>query len=270
VFAGLLTKVGVYSIIRLEALLFPGGPVATLLMWVALATMLAGVLGAVAQTDMKRMLSFTLVSHIGYMVFGVALSTVAGLAGAVFYVVHHITVQTSLFLVTGMVERRTGTTSVTRLGGLMKASPVIAVLFFVPAMNLSGIPPMSGFLGKLMLVQAGLAAGGWLPVTLVAAGLVTSLLTLYAVAKTWGKAFWRAPRPDRVGRILESEEHTGEDPTVTTTTLPAALPLSVAALVALGLSFTVLAGPLSALARRAAVELMAREPYITAVLGRQP
>jgi multicomponent Na+:H+ antiporter subunit D len=185
-------------------------------------------------------------------------------------VVHHITVQTSLFLVTGMVERRTGTTSVTRLGGLMKASPVIAVLFFVPAMNLSGIPPMSGFLGKLMLVQAGLAAGGWLPVTLVAAGLVTSLLTLYAVAKTWGKAFWRAPRPDRVGRILESEEHTGEDPTVTTTTLPVALPLSVAALVALGLSFTVLAGPLSALARRAAVELMAREPYITAVLGRQP
>ncbi|MFB4263697.1 Na+/H+ antiporter subunit D [Nonomuraea sp. GTA35] len=270
VFAGLLTKVGVYSIIRLEALLFPGGPVATLLMWVALATMLAGVLGAVAQTDMKRMLSFTLVSHIGYMVFGVALSTVAGLAGAVFYVVHHITVQTSLFLVTGMVERRTGTTSVTRLGGLMKASPVIAVLFFIPAMNLSGIPPMSGFLGKLMLVQAGLAAGGWLPVTLVAAGLVTSLLTLYAVAKTWGKAFWRAPRPDRVGRILESEEHTGEDPTVTTTTLPVALPLSVAALVALGLSFTVLAGPLSALARRAAVELMAREPYITAVLGRQP
>ncbi|GAA4918948.1 multicomponent Na+:H+ antiporter subunit D [Nonomuraea thailandensis] len=270
VFAGLLTKVGVYSIIRLEALLFPGGPVSTLLMWVALATMLAGVLGAVAQTDMKRMLSFTLVSHIGYMVFGVALSTVAGLAGAVFYVVHHITVQTSLFLVTGMVERRTGTTSVTRLGGLMKASPLIAVLFFIPAMNLSGIPPMSGFLGKLMLVQAGLAVGGWLPVTLVAAGLVTSLLTLYAVAKTWGKAFWRAPRPDRVGRVVESEEHTGEDPTVTTTTLPVALPLSVAALVALGLSFTVLAGPLAALARRAAVELMAREPYITAVLGRQP
>ncbi|SEG96907.1 multicomponent Na+:H+ antiporter subunit D [Nonomuraea solani] len=267
VFAGLLTKVGVYSIIRLEALLFPGGPVSTLLMWVALATMLAGVLGAVAQTDLKRMLSFTLVSHIGYMVFGVALSTVAGLAGAIFYVVHHITVQTSLFLVTGLIERRTGTTSVTRLGGLMTATPVIAVLFFVPAMNLSGIPPMSGFLGKLMLVQAGLADGGRPAVTLVAAGLVTSLLTLYAVAKAWGKAFWRGPRSDRVGRVLESEEYTGEDPTVTTATLPVALPIAVAALVALGLSFTVLAGPLSALAERAATELMAREPYITAVLG---
>ncbi|GAA3151082.1 hypothetical protein GCM10020001_088360 [Nonomuraea salmonea] len=268
VFAGLLTKVGVYSIIRLEALLFPVGPVSTLLMWVALATMLAGVLGAVAQTDMKRMLSFTLVSHIGYMVFGVALSTVAGLAGAVFYVVHHITVQTSLFLVAGMVERRTGTTSVTRLGGLMRATPLIAVLFFVPAMNLSGIPPMSGFLGKLMLVQAGLAAGGWLPVTLVVAGLATSLLTLYAVAKTWAKAFWRTPRSEQVGRVLESEEATGEDPTVTTTSLPAPLPLSVAALIVLGLSFTVLAGPLTALAERAAGELLAREPYVSAVLER--
>jgi multicomponent Na+:H+ antiporter subunit D len=215
------------------------------------------------------MLSFTLVSHIGYMVFGVGLSTRAGLTGAIFYVVHHITVQTSLFLVTGMVERRFGTTSVTRLGGLMRATPLIAVLFFVPAMNLSGIPPMSGFLGKLLLVQAGLAAGGWPAGTLVAAGLVTSLLTLYTVAKAWSRAFWSAPRAEQVGAVVESEEDTGEDPTVTTTSLPAVLTVSVTALVALGLSFTVLAGPLSALAERAASELMAREPYITAVLGRE-
>ena len=261
VFAGLLTKVGVYSIIRLEALLFPGGPVATLLMWVALATMLVGVLGAVAQSDMKRMLSFTLVSHIGYMVFGVALSTVQGLAGAVFYVVHHITVQTSLFLVTGLIERRTGTTSVDKLGGLMRAAPLIAVLFFVPAMNLSGIPPMSGFLGKLVLVQAGLAEGGPLALTLVAGGLVTSLLTLYAIAKTWGKAFWRTQQSVPV------EVTPGEEPVVTTTTTPPPLFGATAALVVLGLSLTVLAGPLSALAQRTAGELMAREPYISAVLG---
>ncbi|WP_336205287.1 Na+/H+ antiporter subunit D [Nonomuraea sp. LPB2021202275-12-8] len=268
VFAGLLTKVGVYSIIRLEALLFPGGPVATLLMYVALATMLVGVLGAVAQTDIKRMLSFTLVSHIGYMVFGVALSTVQGLAGAVFYVVHHITVQTSLFLVTGLIERRTGSTSVNRLGGLMRATPLIAVLFFVPAMNLSGIPPMSGFLGKLALVQAGLSEGGPLPLTLVAAGLVTSLLTLYAVAKVWGKAFWRAPQGGPAGAVVESDESTGADAIVTTTAMPAPLLGATAALVALGLSFTVLAGPLSSLAERTAGELMARDPYISAVLGR--
>ncbi|WP_327103755.1 Na+/H+ antiporter subunit D [Nonomuraea glycinis] len=267
VFAGLLTKVGVYSIIRLEALLFPGGPVATLLMWAALATMLVGALGAVAQTDIKRMLSFTLVSHIGFMVFGVALSTTQGLAGAIFYVVHHITVQTGLFLVTGLIERRTGTTSVNLLGGLMQATPLIAVLFFVPAMNLSGIPPLSGFLGKLMLVQAGLAAGSPLALTLVAAGLLTSLLTLYAVAKVWNKAFWRAPQVSPVGTVVESDEATGADPTVTTLAMPAPLLGATAALVALGLTYTVLAGPLSALAERAATELMARRPYISAVLG---
>lgn len=279
-FAGLLTKVGVYSIIRLEALLFPGGPVSGLLMGAALLTMLVGVFGAVAQTDIKRMLSFTLVSHIGYMVFGVALSTVAGLAGAVFYVVHHITVQTSLFLVTGLIERRAGTTSLDHLGGLMRLAPLIAVLFFVPAMNLAGIPPLSGFLGKLALVQAGVAAGGPLVLTLVAGGLITSLLTLYAVAATWSRAFWRAPSPDvarAAGTVLESEEApltrapgtegiTGRA-IVTSVTMPAPMLGATAALVALGLSYTVLAGPLTALTRRTAAELLDRAPYISAVLG---
>ncbi|MFI6496292.1 Na+/H+ antiporter subunit D [Nonomuraea typhae] len=268
VFAGLLTKVGIYAIIRLEALLFPGGPVSTILMWAALATMLVGVAGAVAQTDIKRMLSFTLVSHIGYMVYGVALSSVPGMAGAVMYVVHHITVQTSLFLVTGLIERRTGTTSIDRLGGLMRLAPLIAVLFFIPAMNLSGIPPMSGFLGKLLLIQAGVADGRPLALTLVAGSLVTSLLTLYAVAKTWGKAFWRAPQtaPAEV-TVLESEESSEEGAIRTSARLPGPMVGATAALVALALSYTMLAGPLSALAGRAAGELMARRPYLDAVAG---
>jgi multicomponent Na+:H+ antiporter subunit D len=118
VFAGLLTKVGVYAIIRTQTLLFPGGAADTLLLWLALATMLVGILGAVAQDDVKRLLSFTLVSHIGYMIFGIALSSHAGLTGAIFYVAHHITVQTTLFLVVGLIERRGGTTSLDRLGGL--------------------------------------------------------------------------------------------------------------------------------------------------------
>src|SRR5690625_4970371 len=149
VFAGLLTKVGIYAIIRTQTLLFPEGQADTILMWAALLTMIVGVLGAVAQSDIKRMLSFTLVSHIGYMLFGIALGTTQGLSGAVFYVVHHITIQTTLFLVAGLVERRGGSTSLDRLGGLARLSPMLAILFFVPAMNLSGIPPFSGFLGKI-------------------------------------------------------------------------------------------------------------------------
>jgi multicomponent Na+:H+ antiporter subunit D len=193
VFAGLLTKVGVYAIIRTQTLLFPGGALDTVLMWAALATMLIGILGAVAQTDIRRILSFTLVSHIGYMVFGIALGTAAGLAGAIFYVVHHIAIQTTLFLVAGLVERQGGSTAVDRLGGLATASPVLAVLFFVPAMNLAGIPPFSGFIGKAGLLQAGVDVGTWLPLTLVAGGVVTSLLTLVAMSRVWSRAFWRPP-----------------------------------------------------------------------------
>ncbi|MGY2127069.1 Na+/H+ antiporter subunit D [Blastococcus sp. SYSU DS0617] len=193
VFAGLLTKVGVYAVIRTQTLLFPGGALDQVLMWAALATMVIGILGAVAQTDIRRILSFTLVSHIGYMIFGISLASQMGLAGAIFYVVHHIAIQTTLFLVAGLVERQGGSMAVDRLGGLATASPLLAILFFVPAMNLAGIPPLSGFIGKLGLLEAGVADGGWLPVVLVAAGAVTSLLTLLAMSRVWSRAFWRPP-----------------------------------------------------------------------------
>ncbi len=250
VFAGLLTKVGVYAIIRTETLLFPDGRVAGLLMVVAGLTMLIGILGAVAQSDMKRLFSFTLVSHIGYMIFGVALSTTAGLSGSIFYVVHHITIQTTLFLVAGLVEVRAGSTDLRRLGGLSRVAPLIGVLFFVSAMNLAGIPPFSGFLGKLGLFQAGVAAGGVLPAVLVAAGALTSLLTLYVASRVWNVAFWRAPR-------LATDE-----PTVR---LPALMVGATTALVALGLTLTVIAGPLFDVTASAAADLLSRTPYVRAV-----
>ncbi|MEJ7650966.1 MAG: Na+/H+ antiporter subunit D [Nakamurella sp.] len=194
VFAGLLTKVGIYAIIRTQTLLFPGG-FQTLLMIIGLATMVIGILGAIAQNEIKRLLSFTLVSHIGYLVFGVAIGTQAGLAATVFYVAHHILVQTALFLATGLVEHITGTTRIDRLGGLAKTAPALAVLFFIPAMNLGGVPPFSGFLGKVGLVEAGIATGSVTAIVVVAGGALTSLLTLLAIVRVWGRAFWR-PRPE--------------------------------------------------------------------------
>src|SRR5690625_6841941 len=160
-------------------------------MVVALVTMVVAILGAVAQQDIKRLLSFTLVSHIGYMVWGVAMSSQAGLSAAIFYVVHHITVQTALFLVAGLIERRGGTTSLAKLGSLARMAPLLAILYFVPAMNLAGIPPMSGFLGKVGLIEAGAGRGSALDWTLIGASLITSLLTLYAVSKAWNQAFWQ-------------------------------------------------------------------------------
>ncbi len=144
VFAGLLTKVGVYAIIRAHTLLFPGGELDNVLLIAGLLTMLVGILGAIAQNDIKRLLSFTLVSHIGYMIFGIALSTETGMTGAVYYVAHHILVQTTLFLVVGLIERQAGSSSLRRLGGLALASPLLAILFLIPGLNLGGIPPFSG------------------------------------------------------------------------------------------------------------------------------
>ena len=165
--------------------------------------MVIGILGAVAQSDIKRILSFTLVSHIGYMLFGIAFATQLGLSGAIFYIAHHITVQTVLFLVAGLIEYRTGTTNLSRLGGLARSAPILSVVFFIPAMNLAGIPPFSGFLGKVALGQAGIADGDWLAITTVAASILTSLLTLYAIAKVWNRAFWQPVDADH--------EHEDED-----------------------------------------------------------
>src|SRR5690625_6334061 len=102
------------------------------------------------------------------------------MAATIYYVAHHITVQSTLFLAAGLIEQRGGTTNLIRLGGLAKLAPLIAILFFVPAMNLAGIPPFSGFIGKVGLIEAGVeysTPAGWI---LIGASVVTSLLTLYA------------------------------------------------------------------------------------------
>ncbi|MGO1183102.1 MAG: Na+/H+ antiporter subunit D [Micrococcaceae bacterium] len=268
VFAGLLTKVGVYALIRTETLLFPGDRVNTLLMIVALLTMIVGILGALAQTDIKRVLSFTLVSHIGYMIFGLGLSNVVGLGATIFYVVHHITVQTSLFLVTGLIEFRAGTASTPRLGSMLKLSPLIAVLYLIPALNLGGIPPFSGFLGKIGLMQAGVGQGSGLAMLLVVGSVVTSLLTLLVMMRIWARVFWRKVEdvedpPSRLVDELERAE-AGRRPLRTTN---AGLALPTLGLVGLGVGLTVVAGPLYDLSDQAAEDMLVRTPYIEAVLG---
>ncbi|GGM08691.1 MULTISPECIES: Na+/H+ antiporter subunit D [Micromonospora] len=274
VFAGLLTKVGVYAIIRTETLLFPGGRAADLLLVVALLTMVVGILGAVAQSDIKRLLSFTLISHIGYMLFGVGLASTIGLSAAIFYVVHHITIQTTLFLAAGLVERRGGSTAMDRLGGLARLSPLLGVLFFVPALNLAGIPPFSGFLGKVGLIQAGVADGGPLAWALVAGGLLTSLLTLYATARVWNLAFWRAPHPDMPGpqdTVHTSRSEGAIEPdqepesSYSGAMMPRLMVAPTIALVVLGLALTVVAGPLFEVSTDAADDLLRRVPYVEAV-----
>jgi multicomponent Na+:H+ antiporter subunit D len=252
VFAGLLTKVGVYALIRSQTLLFPADTQpGTLLLVVAGLTMVIGVFGAITQNDIKRILSFHIVSQIGYMIMGLGLFTVAGLAGAVLYIIHHIVVKTTLFLVAGLIELRAGTSDLGRLTGVARLEPLLGVLFILPALSLAGIPPFSGFVAKLALVDAGVGAGAYL---IVAASLAVSLLTLFSMTKIWANAFWGRHPEDPRGRSLTAPRR-------------ALMVGSTASLVILSLGIAVASGPLYELSERAAVDLVDTSVYVEAVLG---
>ena len=255
VFAGLLTKVGVYAIIRAQTLLFPGdGPAWIVLLVLAGLTMIVGVLGAIAQNDMSRMLSFHIVSHIGYMVFGLALFTLAGIAGAMFYVVHHIIVKTALFLVAGLVERRAGSDRSTRIGGLVRRAPMIAVLFVLPALSLAGIPPFSGFVGKFALVGSGIESDEW---AIVAVSLIVSLLTMYVMVRIWSGVFWGEPEDPAIASWIASDE----------SRVPHLMTGAATAVVGLSVALMIFAGPLYDYSKRTAEDLLAPDSYVEAVIG---
>ncbi|WGL64044.1 proton-conducting transporter membrane subunit [Pseudomonas sp. CW003PS] len=191
-FAGLLTKVGVYALIRLVTLLWPEhGLPHQLLLWVACATMLVGVLGAAAQTEVRRILSFHIVSQVGYMILGLALATPLALAGAVFYLIHHIVVKANLFFIGGLAARICGSERLADMSGLYKRMPWLALLFAIPALSLAGIPPLSGFWAKFLLVKASLDAAAWWAAGIA---LLTGVFTLLSMNKIWNEAFLK-PHP---------------------------------------------------------------------------
>ncbi|MBT3150224.1 Na+/H+ antiporter subunit D [Streptomyces sp. CHD11] len=276
VFAALLTKVGVYTLLRTQTLLFPRTDVWVLLACAAIITMLVGILGAIAQDDLNRLLSFTLVSHIGFMLFGLALFDVRGLTGSILYVVHHIVVQAALFLAAGLAVRGTGTAALHRL--TRRPSPgVLVLLFAIPAMSLSGVPPFSGFIAKLALLQAGVAQGGPAAYALAAAALLTSLLTLYAMTRVWTAAF--AERPENNGKADHGKAAPPEPgaPTPDASTPDAPPPArlrgtrlmltAAAGMTVAGLTIAACAGPLARLGERAAEDLLHPREYRSAVLG---
>jgi len=206
IFAGLLTKVGVYSLVRVFTLMFAAqdsAQIHQLLLAAAGLTMLTGILGALVQNDFRRILSFNLISHIGYMIMGLGMFTPLAIAGLVFYTVHDVIVKTCLFLVGGIIHRLGGTYKLSKLGGLYENRPLLAILFLAPALSLAGMPPLSGFWGKLALVKAGLDRGHYL---IVAVALVVGLLTLYSMAIVWTEAFWKKA-PDAGALLLAPSLH---------------------------------------------------------------
>ncbi|GIU83386.1 MAG: Na+/H+ antiporter subunit D [Acidimicrobiales bacterium] len=253
-FAGLLTKVGVYALYRTQTLvLSPDGEAANLLLLISALTMAIGVLGAIAQDEAKRILSFHIISQIGYMIMGLGFFTMAGLAAAIFYVVHHIVVKTTLFLVAGLVEHEAGTGRLDRVSGLAHSAPALGVLFLVPALSLAGFPPTSGFVAKLGLVVAGVEADRY---AVVGVSLAVSLLTLFSMVKIWANAFWGEPAP--TSRREEGAGWSGRFLMYSAT----------ASLVLLGAAVAVAGRPLYSLAERAAGDLLAGSVYSDEVLRR--
>ncbi|MEM7034540.1 MAG: Na+/H+ antiporter subunit D [Chloroflexota bacterium] len=257
IFAGLLTKVGIYALIRVFTLLFvqDTGYTHTIILVVAGLTMVVGILGAVAQYDFRRILSFNLVSHVGYIVMGLGLFSPLALAGSIFYIIHDVVVKTNLFLVSGVIYRITGSYSIRKMGGLYLSRPFVAILFFVPAMSLSGIPPFSGFWPKLALLRAGLQAEQY---WIVFAALFASLFTLYTMTRIWAEIFWKDIPDDD----LEASASLETEPQNWLVSL-----IPVVSLVLLVIIIGIAADPIFDVAQQAAEQLLNPDDYIKTVLG---
>ena len=257
IFSGLLTKVGIYALIRVFTLVFTGdmGYFYHLLVVLAALTMITGVLGAAAQNEFRRILSFHIISQVGYMVMGLALQTRLALAGAIFYLVHHIIVKANLFLVSGVVQRLQGSFELVQLGGLYRSNGKIAILFFIPAFSLAGVPPLSGFWAKMILIRASLDIHQyWVAFVAAAVGL----LTVYSMTKIWAEVFWKpAPQSNHAADPMISRK--------SSTWMLA--PITALALLTVIIGFG--AEFVFKFALQAAEELSHPQYYVNAVLGKR-
>lgn len=252
--AALLTEVGVYSLVRTSTLIFePLAPMlGPLFLWVMVLTLAAGLLGALAQRELRRTLSFLHVGQVSYALIGIGLMTPMALGGTVFYMTHHIVVIAGLFLAAGAVRRAAGTERLDQLGGLMSKRPLLAIATLALALSLAGMPPFSGFWGKLALVRGAMDAGAW---WIAGAALAGGIVTLFVGTRLWMETFWKSPPEGRTLRRARRGRREAE------------IFGPVAALALLTAALGVFAGALWGLSDRAARQLLEPGAYIEAVLG---
>lgn len=259
IFAGLLTKVGVYALIRVFTLIFVHDTnfTHTILLVIAGLTMVTGVLGAAVQTDFRRILSFHIISQIGYMVMGLALYSPLALAGGIFYIIHHIIVKTNLFFISGAVNVIKGSYDLKKLGGMYRYYPWLSVLFLISALSLAGIPPLSGFWAKFILIKAGIELEQYL---IVGVSLFVGLITLFSMTKIWNEVFWKDDV--RSQENIVSEQYTSLT-SIQKTTLFA--PVVILAGITLIIGFA--SEPFFKITQDTAAQLLNPAEYIHSVLG---
>lgn len=253
IFAALLTKVGIYAIVRVFTLVFYHEPEVTHLFIGILAalTMLLGAIGAVAFWDIKKILTYNVIVGVGFILAGVATFTTVGMTGALYYLIHDMIVKALIFLLGGTVIYLTGTSNLRDLSGLIRLHPQLGWMFFIAALSLSGIPPLSGFLGKLFISEGTFETGYfWLG----AIGLFTSLMVLYSIMKVFMNAFWGYT-------VIKEEEEKG-------TTTGLLLPIGI--LTTLTIAFGIGTQAIHEYVDLAVEVLMNPSIYIEAVLGLNP
>ncbi|MFT4610542.1 MAG: multicomponent Na+:H+ antiporter subunit D, partial [Cellvibrionaceae bacterium] len=201
--------------------------------------------------EFRRILSFHIISQIGYMLIAFAIFTPLAIIGGVFYIAHHIIVKTNLFLISGLTYQLAGTHELKAMGGFYRQRPWLALLFLIPALSLAGLPPLSGFFAKFIVIKAGVEAGSWWAVGF---GLLVGLLTLFSMIKIWAEVFWKRP-PET-------------DPPIDLTGKLSAWMLSpVIMLAVITVAIGLYGEPLYQLAEIAANQLLNPQGYIDAVLG---
>jgi multicomponent Na+:H+ antiporter subunit D len=174
--SGLAIKIGAYAIIRLTLVL---NMVNSLLIWIGVVSMVFGVVLALRQTNIKRLLAYSSISQMGYVLLGIGIGTGLGMAGALFHVINHATFKMLLFLCTGAIIFATRERELSRLGGMAKRMPITLATFVFAALAISGVPPFNGFASKAIISQA--VDNGFLKfiIMLTAAGTIALFLKLF-------------------------------------------------------------------------------------------
>ncbi len=248
----ILTKVGVYAILRIFTLVFPAAA-GDWLLALALGTLALGTLGALVSRNLRTLACYLLIASIGTMLAAAGLFNAPGIAAAIYYMAHSTLVTTGLFLLFDLIARQRAAARDRLEPAPAVAQPaLLGALFFLAAVAVAGVPPLSGFLGKVLVLQAALAvpAAAWV----WAVVLVTSLLLLIGLSRAGSAIFWKTAAPAAPGAARLPPA----------AVLPAALALGTSVLLA------VLAGPIGALAEATALQLLQPAGYIESVLGSDP
>jgi len=194
IFGGLLTKMGVYAMFRVFTIIFqPDHFTLVLFSVIAVLTMLTGALGTINKRSIRRVLSYLIVCHIGYLIAGLGLYTELAFVAVVFYLIHDVIVKSNVFMISGVIFKIRETVDMSRLGGLMKDYPKFSLVVAIVLFSLVGIPPLSGFWPKISLFQESFKTENFALLIML---IISSFVTLFVIARMWSEVFWKdSPKP---------------------------------------------------------------------------